>query len=327
MDIRSSKELFLENLELDNDQKRAVELAIDCIIENEAREEDLPIVLISTNSYLLEPALDAVQAFFEQIYPKADANLFVQRRLTIWSSSYEDACVELIKQLRVDSGLLYYAESYSSISMLPSDIFHVVTLERGDVTRGKNQRGQAPEPSYITYKKHTIEDELFTNFHHSSSNEITTEDKFYLEADSKILRPIPAPMGAEFDKEITINSPTWQKHACVALRRYQAKECRDGMQWNVADEGWQNLIVYPVIDVVQSLDSSTVRECLIGLITVNTGNPDHPYLSTAWIHPFYRRQGRMTKLWKQLTDKYGTLDVEEPNSDMQSFLNKVNNRP
>lgn len=325
MDIRSSKELFLENLELDNNQKHAVELAIDCIIENESNEE-LPIVITGMNSYTLNPVLDSVQAFFEQTYPDCNTELFEPRMLIIFSSSTEDASVELIKQLRCDSGLLYYADSYNCFSALPSNLFHVINLESGNVTRGKNKKRQTPEIEYKTYNSSTLNDELFTNFHHSNSpNTTSNEQKFQLEAASKIVRPIPAPQGAKFDKEITINSPLWQKEACVALRRYQAKECRDGMRWGTEDEGWQNMIAYPVIDQIPSLDGSAMRECIVGLATINTSIPAHPYLSTVWIHPFYRRQGRITKLWKQLINKYGTLDVEEPNSNMQSFLSKVNN--
>lgn len=327
MDIRSNKELFLENLELDNDQKRAVELAIDCIIENETNEE-LPIVITGMHSYTLNPVLNSVQVFFEQTYPGCNKELFKPRMLIIFSSSTEGACVELIKQLRCDTGLLYYADSYNFFSALPSNLFHVISLEKGNVTRGKNKKMQSPEIEYKTYNSSTLNDELFTNFHHSNSpNTASTGQKFQLEAASKIVRPIPAPQGAKFDEEITIDSPIWQKEACVALRRYQAKECRDGMGWGTDDDGWQNIIAYPILDEIQSLDGSATRECIVGLVTIDTSISTHPYLSTVWIHPFYRRQGRMAKLWKQLTDKYGTLGVEKPNSDMQSFLNKVNNRP
>ncbi|MBZ4241496.1 hypothetical protein LAN32_23985, partial [Mycobacterium tuberculosis] len=85
-----------------------------------------------------------------------------------------------------------------------------------------------------------------------------------------------APVGESYDEEIKINSPYWQKLACVALRRYQSKECHDGMQWDTTDNGWIDVVAYPFIKEIQSLDNSGYRQCLVGLVTINISNANYP---------------------------------------------------
>ena len=145
--------------------------------------------------------------------------------------------------------------------------------------------------------------------------------KFYDECHAGLIRPIPAPIGASYDEEITINSPDWQKLACVALRRYQSKECHDGMQWDTTDHGWTEVIAYPFVEEIQSMDNSGYRQCLVGLVTINNSNANSPYLSTVWIHPFYRRRGLLSKLWPKLQELYGSnFEIERPNENMKAFL-------
>lgn len=145
--------------------------------------------------------------------------------------------------------------------------------------------------------------------------------KFYDECHARLIRPIPAPIGASYDEEITINSPDWQKLACVALRRYQSKECHDGMQWDTTDHGWTDVIAYPFVEEIQSMDNSGYRQCLVGLVTINNSNANSPYLSTVWIHPFYRRRGLLSKLWPKLQELYGSnFEIERPNENMKAFL-------
>ncbi|MEI7100477.1 GNAT family N-acetyltransferase, partial [Klebsiella pneumoniae] len=81
---------------------------------------------------------------------------------------------------------------------------------------------------------------------------------------------------------------------------------------------------YPFIKEIQSLDNSGYRQCLVGLVTINISNANYPYLSTVWIHPFYRRGGLLSKLWPKLQERYGSnFEIEQPNENMKAFLKSV----
>ncbi|EMV4368802.1 GNAT family N-acetyltransferase, partial [Escherichia coli] len=102
---------------------------------------------------------------------------------------------------------------------------------------------------------------------------------------------------------------------------YQSKECHDGMQWDTTDHGWTDVIAYPFVEEIQSMDNSGYRQCLVGLVTINNSNANSPYLSTVWIHPFYRRRGLLSKLWPKLQELYGSnFEIERPNENMKAFL-------
>ena len=144
---------------------------------------------------------------------------------------------------------------------------------------------------------------------------------FLNETHAGIIRPIPAPKGMRYNNEVTIDSPLWQKLACVALRRYQSKECQDGMKWDVSDSGWADIIAFTFTEEhLPIINSSQTRNSLIGLVTMNVSNTDTPYLSTVWIHPFYRRRGLLSGLWPVLKERFGDFDIEEPNSNMRAFI-------
>tara|TARA_R110001606_G_scaffold354477_1_gene505186 strand:- start:1164 stop:2159 length:996 start_codon:yes stop_codon:yes gene_type:complete len=327
MDIRTEKVSFINSLNLPEDEKDAISLAIDCLIDNESLSEDIPIVVTSYDDYKRNCVLQIIQKFCEGIYPNAAEDLFEPEILNIFGKTGEAACIALIKKLQSSYSMLYWADSPSWFSSLPSGLFHVISIEGNKVSRGLNQKNSHPTKVTRTYNDDTLIAELFNTFSHSTNAQLTNtkaaEEKFYDECNSGLIRPLPAPTGLFFEEEITISSPDWQKLACVAIRRYQSKECKDGMNWNISDQGWSGVVAYPLIEKIQNITDSGFRECLIGLITINIKDPKKPYLSTAWIHPFYRQKGKMKALWRILTEKYGELDVEEPNSNMQAFLKAV----
>ncbi|WP_411755100.1 hypothetical protein [Serratia sp. (in: enterobacteria)] len=326
MDIRTCKTRFLDSLSLSDIQRRAVGLAIDCLIENESKKDDVPLVITSYDDTCRQNVLKALQEFCAAMYPHLNS-FFIPRILLIAGHTSEEACVNLIKELRCNSTMLYWADSPSWFSSLPEGLFHVVSIDHGEVFRGLNKQQQRPEIVRREYTNDSLLPELFVNVAHTGLDETTdinvAENKFYDECNSGLIRPIPAPTGARYDEEITISSPDWQKLACVAIRRYQSREFHDGMSWNTSNEGWSSVIAYPFLEEFLTLDGSGFRECLVGLVTMNTSEVEKPYLSTVWIHPFYRRQGYLKRLWPALKEKYGSFEVEAPNSNMQAFLKSV----
>lgn len=96
------------------------------------------------------------------------------------------------------------------------------------------------------------------------------------------------------------------------------------MHWDTTNDSWSHVVAYPFIEEIQSIDNSGLRQCLIGLVTVNNSNVNAPYLSTAWIHPFYRRKKLLSRLWPKLQERYGsTFEIELPNANMKAFLEKI----
>ncbi len=229
--------------------------------------------------------------------------------------------------MRCSQSLLYWADSSSWFINLPADLFHVISLKSGEVSRGLNQKGEAPERIIEEYDDDSQFTELFVNVDHKDISDIKNSDiadnKFYDECSAGLIRAIPAPKGTSFDETITIHSLDWQKLACVAIRRYQSRECRDGMSWDLSFDGWSDVVVYPLVEELRTIEGDEMRPCLIGLVTMNIGNSDAPYLSTVWIHPFYRGQRKLSNLWPKLTSEYGQFQIEQPNSNMQAFLKSV----
>lgn len=64
-------------------------------------------------------------------------------------------------------------------------------------------------------------------------------------------------------------------------------------------------------------------QALIGQVTFHRFPDCSIMLATAWVHPFYRKEGLLTQLWPKLVKLYGAFKVHEPNRNMQLFLNKV----
>ncbi|SFI76719.1 hypothetical protein [Enterobacter sp. NFIX59] len=328
MDIRSRKKNFLDSLDSTEVIRKAVSLAIDCMIDNDNSSEDTPLVITSYDDFCRNQVLKYVQEFCEAAYPDTDKYYFIPNMLHINGRTSEEACINLIKLLRVTKGILFWSDAPSWFASLPDGLFHVVNIDRKIVTRGLNKKNSQPTIINKEYSVDTLLSELFLNGAHmeqSNANNVVEADmKFYDECHAGLIRPIPAPVGESYDEEIKINSPYWQKLACVALRRYQSKECHDGMQWDTTNNGWIDVVAYPFIKEIQSLDNSGYRQCLVGLVTINISNANYPYLSTVWIHPFYRRGGLLSKLWPKLQERYGSnFEIEQPNENMKAFLKSV----
>ena len=328
MDIRTLKTKFLESLDSNEVIRKAVSLALDCMIDNHNSDEDIPLVITSYDDLCRNQVLKYVQEFCDAAYPNTDEYYFNSNMLHINGRTSEEACINLIKSLRRTKGILFWSDAPSWFASLPDGLFHVVNIDRKNVTRGLNKQNSKPTTINKEYRVDTLLSELFlnsTNIEQNNANNIQEAGmKFYDECNAGLIRPIPAPVGSSYDEEITINSPDWQKLACVALRRYQSKECHDGMRWDTTDHGWIDVIAYPLIEEIQSLNSSGYRQCLVGLVTINNSNANSPYLSTVWIHPFYRRRGLLSKLWPKLQERYGSdFEIEQPNENMKAFLKSV----
>ncbi|MDO6527373.1 hypothetical protein Q4519_16970 [Motilimonas sp. 1_MG-2023] len=324
MDIRARKKQFLETLKLTEIQHKAVSLAIDCLIENELQDEDTPLVVTSFDGYSLKCVLNAVRAFCNDQYPHSPDNYFEPSLLNINGRTSEDACLDLIRQLRRDSGMLYWADSSNWFSSLPTGLFHVIELNSQKATRGLNNQKIRNEIQVREYTDDLLLPEMFVNITHSNlegTKDIKVAyNKLYDECHAGLIRAIPAPAGAKYDEKITICSPDWQKLACIAIRRYQSKECSDGMGWDISDEGWNDVTAHPFVESLPTLDGSGYRDCLVGLVTMKCLEGENPSLSTVWIHPFYRRRGFLKRLWSDLKDEYGDFKIEAPNSNMQAFI-------
>lgn len=328
MDIRARKKMFLESLQSTELIHTAVSLAIDCIIENHINEEEIPLVITGYDDFARERVQLAVQQFLEATYPKTDKNFFVPELLQIHGNTSEEACINLIKKLRCTSSILYWADSPSWFAGLPDGLFHVVSIDQNTVTRGLNKKNAKPTIIKKEYDTDTLLPELFFNIAHmdqaNATNVHDADDRLYNECHAGIIRPIPAPAGTSYDDKITIDSPDWQKVACVAIRRYQSVECNDGMSWDTTDGGWVDVVAYPFVKELVSMDNGGYRQCLVGLVTIDISDKDCPYLSTVWIHPFYRGKKLLSDLWPELQERYGTdFGIEQPNANMRAFLKKI----
>lgn len=333
MGARAKKEPFLDDIkrELSEVQLAGVSLGIDCLIENEASYEDLPIVVASYDDRDRNQVLDFLIKFFQHAYPHAHKDYLLSEPLSIGGTSERDALLNLINVMRSRGRLLFYwADSPIWFRQLPSNLFHVVEIERRSARRGKNCQGEV-QAKRLTKEYSNAERDLsqemfgLVNFGSKAltAPSFNAHELFYEEADSKIIRPIPAPATLHFDKVININSQLWQKQACVALRRYQARECNDGFSWDESDVGWENTVVHPFLDEIRLCDGDGLRECLVGQVTMVRSSDDNYYLSTVWLHPFYRRRGKLRVLWPELQEMYGDFEIEQPNDSMRAFLASV----
>lgn len=339
MTLRERKKLFISKLvEKMNDKNavpcffniekviKGVGLAIDCLIENEANERDKTIIFVSYGDENKEAAKILKEFCLEQ-YPTACKNSFDYEILNLPNNSVEAALLKLVDISRNSSSMLYWADSLNWFKKLPSDTMHVIDFNPSEVVRGVNKQDQESiTVNNKSYNQDNVNEEYFglINAHPilRDSLEGSLADLFFEEAQSLIIRPIPAPIGCKYDDSITINSPAWQKEACVALRRYQGKECKDGFKWDTSNDAWKDVVVYPIVENIRMIDSLETRQCLIGQVTMVTPNDADAYLSTAWLHPFYRREGKLSCLYQGLANIYGNFQVEQPNTNMQAFIVK-----
>ncbi|RKQ90518.1 hypothetical protein C8N24_0323 [Solirubrobacter pauli] len=58
----------------------------------------------------------------------------------------------------------------------------------------------------------------------------------------------------------------------------------------------------------------------IGVCVMLEHAPSTWALTWAWMHPFERRRGHLTKAWPYLQSRYGAFTVDQPSAAMQAFL-------
>jgi hypothetical protein len=330
MNLLALKETFLAEVSnVDERYRVALSLAIDCLIDNKSEHQDIPIVLASYDPMLQQQVSHLLKQFCKKAYPNSGIS-FDACSLFLSGNDLESCCNYLIRHMRFrEQSLVYLADSPTGFENLPSGLFHIVDIDYKTTTRYRNtMRGDTPHKA--PQKEYSSDDSLKGLFdlvsHGSAIDSYDTSDAGALlfdECNACILRPISAPKGAEFSEKISIESSDWEKHACVALRRYQSRECGDGMSWDTSDAGWKNVEAYPLTDRLAIPGTGDERDCLIGLVTMNITEGCPALLSTVWIHPLYRRQGRFKDLWLDLKHIYGDFEVEQPNANMRAFMSAM----
>lgn len=248
MDLLELKESFLsENATIDERYRKALSLAIDCLIDNESEHKDIPIVLASYDHMVQQQVSSLLKQFCERAYPNSGIS-FDACSLFLSGNDLESCCNYLLRHMRsYEQSLVYLADSPSGFENLPSGLFHIVDIDYKTTTRYKNtMRGDTPR--VVPQKEYSSNDSLKGLFdlvsHGSAIDSCDSSNASALlfdECNACILRPISAPKGAKYSKKITIESSEWEKHACVALRRYQSRECGDGMSRDTSDAGWKNV--------------------------------------------------------------------------------------
>lgn len=146
----------------------------------------------------------------------------------------------------------------------------------------------------------------------------------YIDAtEERNIRALKAKSGFRFDKCITMKSPTWQKNSMVQIRRYLGLECNYGCNMDASDHCWDGVEVYPVIEGFYDNKKQEWRERAVCGVCMSTSF-GCVVLEFCWIHPFYRNQGKLKKLWPELEAKYGWFYVMPTvTKTMQAFLKSV----
>ena len=151
--------------------------------------------------------------------------------------------------------------------------------------------------------------------------------KNYGDASRGIIAPQLAPIGRNYDDWINYSSKKWQLEACVQIRRYQSRECRDGIDMDTSYECWKTTEVKPF--TARFYDRKDVmRYGLIGAAAFEsvsyTDGAERIMLQYCWLHPFYRGQGLLKKVWPQFEQKFGAFRVSCPRTAaMMAFLKSV----
>ena len=149
-------------------------------------------------------------------------------------------------------------------------------------------------------------------------------ERNYAEAGQGLVRPQLAPLGQDFDEWITVRSKEWQQEACVQIRRYQSRECNDGISMDTSYECWRRVKIKPFTDRFYD-KKDDMRHGLIGAAAFEletfVGGTERYAMQFCWLHPFYRGKGLLRKAWPDLNEKFGDFWVSQPRSRaMQAFL-------
>ena len=140
-----------------------------------------------------------------------------------------------------------------------------------------------------------------------------------------MIEPQLARKGRFFEKWVTVLSPEWQREACVQIRRYQSRECDDGMLMDTSVSCWKNTEVRTVCQRFYD-NNQTCRQGLVGAVAFERDvmfedGIQRPMLQFCWLHPFYRGKGKLKRLWPEFEPRFGSFVVSEPRSHaMTRFL-------
>lgn len=147
----------------------------------------------------------------------------------------------------------------------------------------------------------------------------------YVEATKyMVLKPQNAPFGKKYDEWITASSPKWQRIAVVQLTRYMSLETGYRQDAEVYVETWSknNTEVFSITECICCKDGRE-RDALVGILTFHKYN-SVPVLYHCYIHPLFRKKGKMTKAWEAVKLKFPQFEVEPPLSPaMERFMKKV----
>lgn len=310
----------------------AFSLGVNFIALNYTAERDLPIVVCSYADDLKQELTSLLSRFLAFVHTHIDENderlksdiLYLDNTDTV-------ACLKSYCRKIEDFGvkLFYIADHISWFRALPDGMMYVINFNGEKITGGLNAFGGIRElkPPLQNGDQVALLAALRgpVKMIHDPSRVC---ELFLQEAESGIIRPIHAPVGELFSEIITIDSQDWEKEICVAFRRYQARECRDGFRFDATDAGWIDTLVHPVIDSnVLDLEHGKPRQAMVGQVMFSKNKDGTFTLANVWLHPFYRRKGLLTKMWHDLVSRYGSFDVDRPNADMRAFLGKIAKRP
>lgn len=332
INFNDKKKQFIESIhgkfEWDPRMQNAFSLGVNFIALNFAADRDLPIVVCAYGDDVKQELTSLLVKFLTFVHPEIDKNdERLSVNLLLLNNADTVACLKSYCRRIEDFGvkLFYTADHISWFKALPEGMMYVINFNGGEVTGGLNAFGGIDEVRKPL--RNNDEYALLTAMRgpvKMLNEPERVHDLFYQEADAHIVRAIHAPEGELFSDIITIDSPDWEKEACVALRRYQSRECRDGFRWDATDAGWQNVLVHPVVcsDVLDP-EQGKFRQAIVGYVTFTQNENGTFTLANAWLHPFYRRKGVLTKMWPNLIRRYGCFDVDLPNADMREFLKKI----
>lgn len=140
----------------------------------------------------------------------------------------------------------------------------------------------------------------------------------------KMLHPQFARKGKRFEHWITASSPEWQRVAAIQMTRYLCLETgyRQDLEKYAASWSRNKTSVLAMTDDVFCQDGNE-RHALIGIMTFHTFH-ENAILYHCYLHPFYRRGGRMKQAWSEAQERYPQYKIEHPlSAAMKRFLSKV----
>lgn len=325
------KNEFIEKLnanDIESEIVQGVSFALDCIHKNDETLARKAVVICSYQDDILHSVPFYIRKFLVENCGFPEDGIALQAsHLFRLGNNTEEALQDYCNILRRHSPReIYVTDHISNISAMPDNSFYVLDFNTQPAAFGLHKKGDgtpSAPPADLAVVTSPDEEKHSTFFNIDTQGSL--HDMYYKEAYHCLVRPIFPPIGHEFDDVITIDSALWQKEACVALRRFQSKECHDGFRWDSSDEGWYDTVVHPLFEWVHHPDRDAAQKALIGYVVfgLNEAGEGKHVLANAYLHPFFRGERRMATLWPTLKKMYGDFIVDQPNHNMRGFMKKV----